>query len=264
MPFSARRASTLIELLVVIAIIAILAAILFPVFAQAKEAAKKTVCLSNLKQISLGSMLYLGDSDDAYPPQIVMEGDLWRRWWYSRDNATGALDPRGGVFQPYLKNTVIRLCPSVPANMDNGWGLTDTKPFSSYAPNSYITSYPKATPNYGSWERPAESLLAAEAGDYYAGILYEASDVFPISYDANLGSPYILAPHNNDAANVAWMDGHAGSKKLVYATVSQPGAQDAVAWKKNHLGYLPGPGGLAPLTVNPQVNYYYTPEKPAQ
>src|ERR1700760_4481146 len=58
---------TLIELLVVIAIIAILAAILFPVFAQAKQAAKKTADLSNLKQIGLGIMMYSGDADDMYP-----------------------------------------------------------------------------------------------------------------------------------------------------------------------------------------------------
>ena len=59
-----RKAFTLIELLVVIAIIAILAAILFPVFAQAKAAAKKTADLSNHKQIIAGIMLYAGDNDD--------------------------------------------------------------------------------------------------------------------------------------------------------------------------------------------------------
>jgi len=62
-----KRAFTLIELLVVIAIIAILAAILFPVFAQAKTAAKKTAAISNQKQISLGTMMYMGDNDDMYP-----------------------------------------------------------------------------------------------------------------------------------------------------------------------------------------------------
>jgi len=61
-----RKGFTLIELLVVIAIIAILAAILFPVFAQAKEAAKKTACLSNMKQVGLANMMYSNDFDDLY------------------------------------------------------------------------------------------------------------------------------------------------------------------------------------------------------
>jgi len=66
-----KRAFTLIELLVVIAIIAILAAILFPVFAQAKEAAKKTSCLSNIKQTGTATMIYLSDSDDTFPRHVV-------------------------------------------------------------------------------------------------------------------------------------------------------------------------------------------------
>src|SRR3954454_12260484 len=67
-----RRAFTLIELLVVIAIIAILAAILFPVFAQAKEAAKKASCLSNLKQLTLANVLYQNDYDDTF---AIKQGD---------------------------------------------------------------------------------------------------------------------------------------------------------------------------------------------
>jgi prepilin-type N-terminal cleavage/methylation domain-containing protein len=70
-----KRAFTLIELLVVIAIIAILAAILFPVFAQAKEAAKKTACASNLKNIGLAMTLYQSDADDGFPNTDVV--GLW-------------------------------------------------------------------------------------------------------------------------------------------------------------------------------------------
>jgi prepilin-type N-terminal cleavage/methylation domain-containing protein len=78
-----KKAFTLIELLVVIAIIAILAAILFPVFSQAKEAAKKTASLSNVKQLGTALQLYLGDSDDVVPPA----------YYYNAPNGPGALRP---------------------------------------------------------------------------------------------------------------------------------------------------------------------------
>src|SRR5262245_31869037 len=74
------RAFTLIELLVVIAIIAILAAILFPVFAQAKAAAKKTACLSNTKQIGTGLMIYLADYDDQFPKNEFVDQNNWGNW----------------------------------------------------------------------------------------------------------------------------------------------------------------------------------------
>ncbi len=69
-----KRGFTLIELLVVIAIIAILAAILFPVFAQAREKARQTTCLSNGKQIGLAMMMYVNDYDERFPHQ------QWRDW----------------------------------------------------------------------------------------------------------------------------------------------------------------------------------------
>jgi prepilin-type N-terminal cleavage/methylation domain-containing protein len=64
-----RNGFTLIELLVVIAIVAILAAILFPVFAKAKEAAKRASCISNSSQIGKATMMYMGDNDDRIPPR---------------------------------------------------------------------------------------------------------------------------------------------------------------------------------------------------
>jgi len=111
----ARRGFTLIELLVVIAIIAILAAILFPVFARAKESAKRAACLSNMRQIGLGFILYLGDQDDHCPDRRDLKTSLpggYRPWssWPPSDPRTGWADV---VLAPYLQSDDIWNCPSV-------------------------------------------------------------------------------------------------------------------------------------------------------
>jgi prepilin-type N-terminal cleavage/methylation domain-containing protein len=96
-------AFTLIELLVVIAIIAILAAILFPVFAQARERARTTQCLSNMKQLGMALMQYVQDYDGTYPfypgPITATRPDLYV--W--------------SIFQPYVKNGSVLRCPSDPS-----------------------------------------------------------------------------------------------------------------------------------------------------
>ncbi|HEY3330940.1 MAG TPA: DUF1559 domain-containing protein [Capsulimonadaceae bacterium] len=91
-----RKGFTLIELLVVIAIIAILAAVLFPVFATAREKARQTSCASNLKQLGLGVMQYVQDYDETYP--VGMNGDSGRGW--------------AGQIYPYVKTTAVYTCPS--------------------------------------------------------------------------------------------------------------------------------------------------------
>jgi prepilin-type N-terminal cleavage/methylation domain-containing protein/prepilin-type processing-associated H-X9-DG protein len=93
---SIRTGFTLIELLVVIAIIAILAAILFPVFAQAREKARSAACQSNLKQIGAALMMYSQDYEEMLCP--------------SRNNALGAWDR---IVQPYVKNDGVFICPSL-------------------------------------------------------------------------------------------------------------------------------------------------------
>lgn len=98
-----KRAFTLIELLVVIAIIAILAAILFPVFAQAKEAAKRTSCLSNTKQAGLAYVMYYNDYDDTTPTVVET---------YNFVSAGGyGVTDYWELINPYTKNTQIFLCP---------------------------------------------------------------------------------------------------------------------------------------------------------
>jgi len=123
-----RRAFTLIELLVVIAIIAILAAILFPVFAQAKMAAKKTSALSNSKQLGLSVMMYMNDVDDKFP---VGSGECW---YYPLDNG-GAWDT-----QPYVKNLPVLRDPSDPLTQVywQSWYSTPPVVKISFAGNSLI------------------------------------------------------------------------------------------------------------------------------
>ncbi|WP_309714255.1 DUF1559 domain-containing protein [Armatimonas sp.] len=119
-----RRVFTLIELLVVIAIIAILAAILFPVFAQARDKARQAACLSNLKQIGTATMMYVQDYDELYPNTRA-----WGRAWdgYPFVPTAAQLAANRALYDthvrympdllfPYTKNEGIFFCPSAPPN----------------------------------------------------------------------------------------------------------------------------------------------------
>src|SRR4028119_1740562 len=122
---SRRKGFTLIELLVVIAIIAILAAILFPVFARARESARRASCQSNLKQIGLGVMQYAQDYDEQYPMAAY-------------DNFQGGWPL---TTQPYLKSLQVFRCPSgggADAAASTGWRGVNI----DYAANGFIKQIP--------------------------------------------------------------------------------------------------------------------------
>ncbi|MGV3723500.1 MAG: DUF1559 domain-containing protein [Actinomycetota bacterium] len=107
------RGFTLIELLVVIAIIAILAALLFPVFAQAREMARKASCQSNLKQIGTAIQMYVQDYDETYPKAEFVDQNGWGAWPQNH-----FLWSSNRVIGPYTKNTGIFRCPSDAGNVD--------------------------------------------------------------------------------------------------------------------------------------------------
>ncbi|HWP31858.1 MAG TPA: prepilin-type N-terminal cleavage/methylation domain-containing protein [Fimbriimonadales bacterium] len=154
---SRKTAFTLIELLVVIAIIAILAAILFPVFARAKEKAKQIACLNNANQMGKALMLYAGDYDDRlmtrpdnnYP---WTDEDAWYTWldWVN----------------PYVNNMIVRKCPAYdePYPIPDYWGV-DRATYTTYIINyDVIGDYDDALNAYFSMiEYPATTMLIAES-----------------------------------------------------------------------------------------------------
>ena len=122
-----RKGFTLIELLVVIAIIAILAAILFPVFARAREKARQTSCLSHAKQLGMGFKLYMDSNDDTYPFPGLIGSPGWifaERDFY--------IDVRKGQIFPYLKTIQAYVCPSDPLE---GQTKANSPTFLSYSMN---------------------------------------------------------------------------------------------------------------------------------
>lgn len=151
-----RNGFTLIELLVVIAIIAILAAILFPVFAKVREKARQISCLSNLKQIALSSMQYSQDYDDQFVPSQNSVG-----WW-------------GALIAPYAQTGAVNSDKSSgSASMFNCPSDTVSSA-SSYALNGFLTEDPTQSPASlglatGAVNEPSEVFLAGDIGKIFFG-----------------------------------------------------------------------------------------------
>ncbi len=116
-----RLAFTLIELLVVIAIIAILAAILFPVFAQAREKARQTQCVSNLKQIGTSLMMYTQDYDEKMPFN-------YQYHWSNGQRIDGLLEWWQDLCRPYVKNEMVYQCPSASPHIGYTFWRTPGQP----------------------------------------------------------------------------------------------------------------------------------------
>src|SRR2546423_675562 len=228
-----RKAFTLIELLVVIAIIAILAAILFPVFAQAKEAAKRTACLSNMRQLGMATEMYIQDYDFAYPQVKVTTTDH-----PEVDDADGSIETPdiGSVFAlllPYTShgsqstedvlfrqglfacpadtNPFDQTCPDVVniggpplvSFLINGyfvWGLKETE-----------ITHPSETINYAERRSVPELGAPQYCDDIYHPWFNPANPVAPADeMDPHTGA---IATHRHlGGANYCFAEGHAAFK----------------------------------------------------
>ncbi len=168
-PSRMKSGFTLIELLVVIAIIAILAAILFPVFQSVRENARRTACLSNLKQMALAVTQYTQDSDERMPnitdgnAAVGGDGKLGGWIFYSGFSTTNLkYDPTKGSIYPFVKSTGVYVCPD-----DSGGQVTGD----SYAMNSCVASinrdpspggYVRIGKNLSQFDNPSGILLFCE------------------------------------------------------------------------------------------------------
>jgi prepilin-type N-terminal cleavage/methylation domain-containing protein/prepilin-type processing-associated H-X9-DG protein len=217
-----RTGFTLIELLVVIAIIAILAAILFPVFAKAREKARQSSCLSNLKQIDLAYMAYAQDYDGMAPDNL-MGRDI--------SGASAAFPPCHTwceIIQPYVKNTQVLKCPS--------WGYTYTGhitgPTWGYGAVQEVLGYAgivsfNATDwaPYGNTARagfgqsidgltePSNTILVCDSVNFNcARSLWKstANTAYPDAATATAykNAYYFVYSNHNGGANCAFADGH--------------------------------------------------------
>ncbi len=155
-----RTGFTLIELLVVIAIIAILAAILFPVFAQAREKARQISCISNARQLALGLQMYSEDYDEHF--MSFPDND-------AGDPNCSTCDPNPAHFlvwydyiQPYVKNQGIQRCPSYPGQfpVPDGWGVTGRYMNSTYALSGHVIWI--ANGALAGIQAPSQTMLVAE------------------------------------------------------------------------------------------------------
>lgn len=210
--YDTKHGFTLIELLVVIAIIAILAAILFPIFAEARQKARQTACLSNVRQIGTAFAMYINENDQLFPI-VVGGGSDWGNfsaWWPE-------------LLQPYTKNWKIMWCPSSSATGYAGRDAAFGKMFSSYAYNCYLLGYPadftaepygwyNGVASEGEIKNPSETVAMCDGSTFYPGYLltfpwtinaYDPNNNSGGTWDCGIGDPH------TKGTNLLFCDWHA-------------------------------------------------------
>ncbi|HEY3331436.1 MAG TPA: DUF1559 domain-containing protein [Capsulimonadaceae bacterium] len=224
-PASTLRGFTLIELLVVIAIIAMLAAILFPVFATARDKARSTNCLSNLKQLGLGTMSYIQDYDEMCLP---LHFDA---------NANSSLDKPemawGNILFPYIKSAGVYQCLS-----EKTTGSSDpySAAFTDYLYNSWLGQ--NNTIQYTTLTAPSATLLFVEGGTGNARQNTNGGFTSTCAMAVGMAAaPNGAAQRHMGGANYALADGHSkwfigsanNQSTMIWSRTCHPGIADPVA-----------------------------------
>jgi prepilin-type N-terminal cleavage/methylation domain-containing protein/prepilin-type processing-associated H-X9-DG protein len=208
-----RRGFTLIELLVVIAIIAILAAILFPVFAQARDKARQAACMNNLKQMGTAWLMYSQDYDEMVIP------------WSATGNSDSFAFRWNALIQPYIKNNQVQKCPSNESLISYTYSANVGGAFPSPALRSVASiEYPAQTPiiaDAGGFDDAANNIGEvngvpgwsfsfiipdADRGQQARAVKYNETQWLLTGLRNDAAS--IAAGIHNDGANYAFADGH--------------------------------------------------------
>jgi prepilin-type N-terminal cleavage/methylation domain-containing protein len=252
----ARNAFTLIELLVVIAIIAILAAILFPVFAQAKAAAKKTACLSNMKQTSTATFLYGSDCDDTFPMS----------WWWDPGwndplgfmgyNAPEA-NPGRGLF-PYIKSMDMLRCASTVNNTvpEHSPVKTPGAGNSSYLWNGGLRRLSMSSPD------SIATLITFAESPTYSRIMFVQPAIWsvdPETFVNGIDINWAGVNHGGDGGNYAFGDGHGKFMKRTAVTYANYGISGTVH-RNSASGWadVPNTTTMTKYPVGSTANYWDT------
>ena len=237
-----RHGFTLIELLVVIAIIAILAAILFPVFSRAREQARRTSCLSNMRNIGLGLYMYAQDYDELLPKRRPCEGsfDACKGTYEVRSNGKAYEQTWKNVLNPYLKNKQIYKCPSNDAATHGTWvnnsaGVTVEDPDYPAGYSMWLPDFSGPIfPNGNSYPQPLASLTYPAQELIIVESHYAWPDIGPwLSYcepsgEACDGASFAGASswgsgHAKKGGNVIYLDTHSKYRNMRQSFVDDPG-----------------------------------------
>ncbi|MGC4044749.1 MAG: prepilin-type N-terminal cleavage/methylation domain-containing protein [Armatimonas sp.] len=217
---------TLIELLVVIAIIAILAAILFPVFAQARGKARQASNMSNLRQIGLATLMYAQDYDEQMVPYLLPRPGGGSYWWHGVTLPTSPFTYRReeGLIQPYMKNVQIQDCP-VGKDIPTPFNWTNGSLVPAYGTNQLLFVQPTAanpvTVGLAQVQEPASTMMLLDAVNAAnPGLLTKSFFIAP-NWTRNTSgavvdnggtasslSPRVHGRHSGNTSCVLWADGH--------------------------------------------------------